>query len=121
MPVVFGWVSSSLKLPIRSEGAEIVTLPPDAALFFDTWTPNMHRGRGFLEKTAQLIADDLAKRNRILWTYVAARDADSVQSVEESGFQRRYSIHQRNLLFVKRVKIRSAETPISRLEVPVAS
>ncbi len=121
MPVVFGWVSSLGELPVRAQGVETVTLPPGAVLFFDAWTPKMHRGRGFLEKTAQLIADDLAKRNRILWTYVAAGDADSVQSVEKSGFQRRYSIHQRNVLFVKRVKIRSAATPISRVEVPVAS
>ena len=120
-PVAFGWVSSSRELFIRTQGVEAVPLPPDAVLFFDSWTPKVHRGRGFLGKTAQLIADGLAKRNLILWTCVEARDADSVRSVEESGFQRRYSIYQRKLFFYKRVKIRNAATPISRVEVPVAS
>lgn len=120
-PVAFAWVSPPRKLPMRPGGMETLALRPDAMLLFDSWTPKSRRGRGFAEKATQSIADDLAKQNRTLWICVSGNDADSVKSMEESGFQRRHSTHERKVLFYRRVEIRDAATAISRAEVPVAS
>jgi len=119
--LAFAWVSLSPVCPLTALNYEAAGLAPNAAFLFDRWTSRSQPGQECDEKFAQLIADDLARTNRTLWMLVGSSSDDSLRKLAGSGFQRRYSILQRRLLFHQRAELRNAATAIGSVEVPVAS
>src|SRR5262249_24619378 len=93
---------------------------PNAELIFDCWTPLAFRGRGYYAQAIAKLAGLLAVEGRDPWIFSAATNRASVRGIDQSGFERRYSLIRHMTLGVKSLSKIDCLTPRAA-EVPVAS
>jgi CelD/BcsL family acetyltransferase involved in cellulose biosynthesis len=78
--------------------SKIDGLEPGAMVIFDGSTPLSQRGRRYSEHALGLIASEAKAKGRSTWTIHEPGGTVSPASLEEAGFQRRFSISQWRIL-----------------------
>lgn len=76
---------------------------PNAAMIFDCWTPRAVRGRNYYAAAVSRLAQQLVRTGRVPWIFSAATNQSSIRGLESSGFERRYSMVRKKLLWFEKV------------------
>jgi len=120
VPVHYCWVSDFEGFYINELKVRLAAPRMNAVMIFDCWTPRSARGHGYYGLAISWVAQHLCSAGKVPWIFGAAQNTPSVRGIEKAGFQRRYSMIRRRVLFWQGLRILpSAVSPAA--EAPVGS
>ena len=102
-PVHFCWVADFEGFEMKELKTRLSAPSQNAAMICDCWTPQSKRGRGYVGMAVSLAARHVAKSGKAPWIFSAVTDRCSKQSIEQAGFEKRYSMICRKTLAWQRV------------------
>ena len=103
VPVNFCWVSDYENFYMFELDYKLKAPSPNSVMFFDCWTPHSARGNGYYGKTIAAVASQLSSAGKLPWIFSVDTNVSSLRGVEKSGFERRFSLIRKRLLFMNRV------------------
>jgi len=98
-PLHFAWLTQFDGCFLPELNATVEASSPDAVLLRDSWTPVALRGRGHYAQAIELIADKMKASGKRPWIFSAAANIASVRGLAKAGFQRRYSLFRKRVLW----------------------
>jgi hypothetical protein len=119
VPVHLCWVERFDGFSISELATRLKSEVPNADLIFDCWTPRVFRGRGYYAQAIARVAGLLVSEGREPWIFSAATNRASVQGIDRSGFERRYSLVRQATLGTRTVSKIDFVAP-NGAKVPVA-
>jgi GNAT superfamily N-acetyltransferase len=87
---VWGTVSDGFVLP--EVKVKVDALPEDSVILFDRWTPPDAQDHGYGVQLLRLAAGRMREAGKKPWTFCLARDVDTIENLEKSGFHLRRSL-----------------------------
>lgn len=111
IPVHFCWTTQFDDFWISELGVRMKRPGSGSQVVFDCWTPKAQRGRGFYGRCISAVADSLVNQGLRPWIYSAAMNQSSIQAIERTQFQRRFSIVRRMRFWFSRNDVVENETP----------
>jgi len=73
------------------------------------------RGRGYYAQAIELIAEKMKANGKQTWIFCAATNVAAVHGLSKAGFEKRYSLLRKKVLWWQSVK----RQPADRSELPV--
>jgi CelD/BcsL family acetyltransferase involved in cellulose biosynthesis len=121
-PLHFAWLTGFDGFFLSELNARVKPSSPADLMLFDCWTPVTLRGRGHYGQAIELIADRAEAAGKRPWIFSAATNAASVRGLSKAGFEKRYSLLRKKVLWWQRVTGHpavSAELPTAEASVHV--
>lgn len=106
----FAWLTRFDGFFLSELNARVEASSSDAVMLFDCWTPLGLRGRGHYGQAIEMIAGKMDAQGKRPWIFSAATNIASVRGLAKAGFQRRYSLFRRKMLWRQTV---TGQPPIS--------
>jgi CelD/BcsL family acetyltransferase involved in cellulose biosynthesis len=120
-PVHFGWVADFEGFEMKELKTRLSASSQNAAMICDCWTPKSKRGRGYFGMALSLAARHVAGSGKAPWIFSAITDPHSGQTVEQAGFEKRYSMICKKTLVWKQVSKVALDQPGWRVEAQARS
>jgi hypothetical protein len=115
-PLHLAWLTRFEGFFLSELSAKVDASSPNDVMLFDCWTPVTLRGRGYYAQAIELIADRAEGAGKRAWIFSAVSNVASVRGLAKSGFQKRYSLYRKKVLWWQSV---TGHSPISG-ELPAA-
>jgi hypothetical protein len=112
VPVQFCWVEQCEGFYLAEFGRPSHDSCKNGLMIFDQFTPRAVRSRGYFAKTIDMLASHLSLQGKTVW--ITGRDGDetAIQSILKSGFQYRFTLRRRRMLFF--------DKPSDPMQMPVS-
>jgi CelD/BcsL family acetyltransferase involved in cellulose biosynthesis len=120
-PLHFCWVQDFEGFGMNGLKTRLNAPSQNAAIIFDCWTPQSKRRRGYFRSAISLAAQHLSKSGKEPWIFSAAGNSSAGRSIEEAGFERRYSMIWRKTLAWQRVSQVTFNGPAPAVEAQARS
>jgi len=102
MPVHFCWARSFEGFQMAELDRVLKAPHENAVMIFDCFTPDAARGHGFFREAIAMLAQELTSRGKSVWIFGAATNRAAVSGLEKTGFQYRFTLGRRRILFLNR-------------------
>jgi CelD/BcsL family acetyltransferase involved in cellulose biosynthesis len=102
-PVHLCWVGDFHSFEMKNLKTRLSAPSQDAAIIFDCWTPQSKRGQGYFGIAISLLARHASKAGKNPWIFSPLTSLSCRRSIEEAGFDRKYSIVCKRTLAWQRV------------------
>jgi len=102
MPVHFCWARSFEGFQMAELDRVLKAPHENAVMIFDCFTPDAARGHGFFREAIAMLAQELTFRGKSVWIFGAATNRAAVSGLEKTGFQYRFTLGRRRILFLNR-------------------
>jgi CelD/BcsL family acetyltransferase involved in cellulose biosynthesis len=119
--VHFAWTTAFDGFFLSELNAKVDPPSPDCVMLFDCWTPPPARGHGYYGHTVTLVAERMHRKGKKPWIFSAASNVPSIRGLGKAGFQRRYSLVRKRVLWwqkISRVPV-AAENPVEEVSAHV--
>ena len=103
-PVHFCWAKDFEGFEMAELDRTLNAPRPDAVMIFDCYTPASARGHGFFAAAIAALARELHAQGKAPWIFGAATNKASLGGIEESGFQHKFTLGRKRILFFKQAK-----------------
>ncbi len=113
VPVHFCWAEDAEGFFLGELDRKLRDSCKNGLMIFDNFTPQSVRGRGYFAKAIEMLASHLSLQGKTAW--IAGRDGDqtAIQSILKAGFQYRFTLGRRRMLFF--------DKPSDPMQMPVSS
>jgi CelD/BcsL family acetyltransferase involved in cellulose biosynthesis len=111
VPVHFCWTAPFENFYMSELSCRLHAPVENATLIFDCWTPCAQRGQGHYADAITHLAWQLRSEKKSAWIFSASLNTASLRGLEKSGFEHRYSLLRKGVLFLDR-RIRQVDAPV---------
>jgi hypothetical protein len=115
-PLHFAWLAGFEGFFLSELNAKVDAASPNDVMLYDCWTPVALRGCGYYAQAIELIADRAQAAGKHAWIFSAVSNVASVRGLAKSGFQKRYSLYRKKVLWWQSI---TGHPPVSG-ELPAA-
>lgn len=101
-PVHFCWARDFEGFHMAELDRVLKAPSENAVMIFDCFTPSATRGHGFFPEALGMLAQELDSKSKSAWIFGAATNSASVRGIEKTGFQYRFTLGRKRILFWSR-------------------
>jgi CelD/BcsL family acetyltransferase involved in cellulose biosynthesis len=100
----FVWATGFDEFLLSHLKAKVPAPAPECVMLFDGWTPGAGRSRGGHALAMSLVARRIQEQGKHPWIVADSADLPAARELELAGFQRRYCLTCRRILWWQRIK-----------------
>lgn len=121
IPLHFCWVTEFQGFYMAELNRRLDAPCENSVMIFDCFTPEPARGHGFFPQAIALLAAEMKLRGKSVWIFGAETNRSSVRGIEKSGFQYKFTLGRRRILFVDRTRDSMPSEGVQRAEGSLSS
>ena len=99
IPVHFCWARDFEGFHMAELDRVLIAPTENSRMIFDCFTPTPVRGNGFFAEAIALLAQELVSQGKSAWIFGAATNLASVNAIEKTAFQYRFTLGRKRILF----------------------